>query len=173
MTIAQPVIFDKNSYLSRYLKGFTHDNLDDELKDVFQSTMSLFKNISEEKAKYRYEEGKWSVKQLLRHITDCERIFGYRTLCISREENCVLPGFDENIYAANDNSDNLPLKIILEEYETVRKSTQLIFATIDPAVLDNTGITSGGEVTPRILGWVNAGHNIHHLNILRERYNIG
>jgi uncharacterized damage-inducible protein DinB len=168
--IHQPKNIDQEKYLSRYLKGFKCVDLSDELERVTQLTLDIIKDVSEEKGNYRYADGKWSIKQVIRHLTDTERIFNYRALSFSRNPESDLAGFDQDVFANEDYCDSLSLKQVMDEYVCVRQSTIQMFKTMNPEKLDQEGKASGSFYSARILGWFNAGHNIHHLNVLKERY---
>jgi len=168
--IKPPVNIDPDKYLSRYMVGFQSEDLIKEMKDSTAATLELLENVTEEKANYRYAEGKWTIKQVIRHIADTERIFGYRALCFSRDKNSNLPGFDENHYADMDNSDALSLEEVINDYKAVRESTIQLYSTMGEKALDSEGKGSGAVHTARDLGWVNVGHNLHHLRVLEERY---
>ena len=168
--ISQPKNIDQEKYLSRYLKGFQCEDLFEELDRVTLLTADVLKDVSEEKANYRYEEGKWSIKQVVRHLTDTERVFNYRALSFSRNPACDLVGFDQDVFADEDYCDSLTLKQVMDEYISVRQSTIHMFKTMNPAKLDQEGKASGSFYSPRVIGWVNAGHTLHHLNVIKERY---
>jgi uncharacterized damage-inducible protein DinB len=130
----------------------------------------MFKNITDARSEETYEEGKWTIKEVLQHLIDSERIFSYRALCISRGEPAQLPGFDEKLYAFNSLANMRPLDTMLEEYELVRRSSLALFRSFTSEMLDNTGIANGRHMSVRGIIHVLAGHEQHHFNILQERY---
>jgi uncharacterized damage-inducible protein DinB len=132
--------------------------------------MVFFKNIPEEKAPYRYAEGKWSVKEMLQHIIDTERIFGYRALSIARKDTTPLPGFDENTYANASKAGERSLAGLIEELKAVRTSTDLLLKSFTEDDLQQTGITNGHPNTVNAIGYIIFGHILHHKKILEERY---
>jgi uncharacterized damage-inducible protein DinB len=138
-----------------------------QLKD---STYQFFHNIPAEKADFAYAEGKWTIKELLGHIIDAERVFAYRVLCISRKEQQNLPGFDENEFVTNSNFRRRTINDLAQEFKSVRESNlHMLWAlTDDQTAL--TGTANGSPVSVRALAYIMAGHELHHLNIIRERY---
>ena len=135
-------------------------------------TQKLIASLDESRAMYRYAEGKWSVKEVIGHITDAERVFGYRALCISRGDKSSLPGFDENEYMRNANFDDWRVGDLAESYALTRRANIVMFRNMREDVWDWRGIANNNEITVRALAYVIAGHERHHLRVLRERYQI-
>jgi len=119
---------------------------------------------------YRYAEGKWSIKEVLGHICDTERILGYRALCIARGEQNELPGFEENQYVANANFNKRSLYDLAHEFSVVRESNIAMFKSFDKAVFDSMGVTNKQHVSVRAILFMIAGHEKHHINVIMERY---
>ena len=132
--------------------------------------MPFLSAISEEKSMYAYAEGKWTIKELLQHIIDAERIFTYRALCIARGEKENLPGFEENDYAANSFANNRRWDSLVKEFITVRQSTELLFKSFTEEMLDNLGTSNNKTIDVSSIGFIIAGHYYHHKKILLERY---
>jgi len=130
----------------------------------------LLGGLSEEQALTSYGPGKWTIKEVLLHLIDTERIFAYRALRVARGDQQPLPGFDENEYAAQSGANARPLPDLLAEYEAVRQASLTLFRSFGPAQLDRTGTASNHPITVRALLFVVPGHEAHHLHILRERY---
>jgi hypothetical protein len=130
----------------------------------------LFATISEEKSKHRYGADKWSIRQVLNHITDTERAFAFRALWFARGFAAPLPGYDQNIAAAGANADRVNWRVHVEEFQAVRLSTILMFANLPPEAWMRSGIASDNPFTVRSLAFIIAGHAAHHVRILRERY---
>ena len=128
--------------------------------------------IPAEKANYAYAEDKWTIKQMLQHVIDTERIFAYRALSIARKEPAALLGFDENEYAKNGTGANRNWKDMLTEWRVVRQSTNLLFASFTEEQIKNMGTASGQPISVNALGFIIFGHALHHLHILKERYEI-
>lgn len=126
--------------------------------------------LSAETANHRYAPHKWSIKELLQHVVDTERIMAYRALCFARADSTPLPGFDENTYAANAAVGHRSLQELLAEHDAVRLSTIALFRGFSPEALLRIGIANERSFTVRALGWTIAGHSLHHLHVLKERY---
>lgn len=133
-------------------------------------SLSLFRGISEEKSLHRYAPGKWSVKEVLGHVIDAERIFTYRALRFARNDHTPLAGFDQDPYIAAANFDARPWSDFVEEFEHVRRSTVLFFRGLTPEQALRCGVASEASVSVRALGYIIAGHELHHVKILRDRY---
>lgn len=138
-----------------------------------QQQVAAFSDLPEEKLAYRYAPGKWSVKELLGHLIDCERVFMHRALRFARNDLRAQDGFDENSFAVEAQTEARPSGEILKEFEAVRRSSILFFHSLPAAVLTRGGEANGKQVTVRALAFVLAGHTEHHLNVLAERYLIG
>jgi hypothetical protein len=133
-------------------------------------TFTLLDTISEAQSLARYAPGKWSIKEVLGHVADSERIMAMRALCIARGETAELPGFDENAYVAAAGFDARPWSALREELRRVREATIALFDGFTPEQLDRRGRANQGKFTVRALGWIIAGHEAHHLGVLKERY---
>ncbi|HBK70555.1 MAG TPA: damage-inducible protein DinB [Flavobacteriaceae bacterium] len=151
-------------------KADTSKSVVENLQESFEDALTFFKDIPEEKHLYRYAEDKWSIKELLEHIIDAERIFAYRALRIARNDKTDLSGFEENSYVENANSDSRDYQELLEEFSYVRKSTVFLFKNFSKQVMLQVGTIDGNEITVRAIGYVNSGHLLHHINIIKERY---
>jgi uncharacterized damage-inducible protein DinB len=143
------------------------------LEERMVGTAELLQTLSEPQAMHRYAPGKWSVKEVIGHLADAERVFAYRALCVARDDQTPLPGFDEDSYAAKANTDRRPLPRIVEELRTVRAATLSLFGGFDAAAAARIGNANGIPVSVRALAWIIAGHELHHLGVLRERYGVG
>ncbi|PQA97408.1 DinB superfamily protein [Chryseobacterium piscicola] len=161
---------DFEKYIQRYLDLIPTENWLEELKKVGEKTISLYSYLTEEQSKFAYAEGKWTLKEVLLHLSDTERVFQYRILAFARGEKSELPGFDEESYAANSFANERSLESLLEEYQLVRKSSQILLETLNPSVLSNIGIANGNKISVETICQLIVGHNIHHLNVVEERY---
>lgn len=132
--------------------------------------LQLFGRVSENEADFAYAPGKWSIKEVLGHMNDTERIMAYRALCIARGEQNSLPGFDENDYVAHAFFHERTLAGLLEEHKVVREATIALFDSMAPAAYPRLGNANGSPVSVAALAFIIAGHERHHLNILKERY---
>jgi hypothetical protein len=155
-------------YVALASKGDLLTRLDAQIQEV----QGLLRGLSEEEALARYAPGKWSVKEVAGHLADTERIMAYRALRVARGDTTPLPGFDENTYVAAANFDARPLPSLVEEWETVRRSSILLLRSFDAEAAGRTGTASGAPITARALAYIIAGHVAHHLEILRARYDL-
>ncbi len=157
-------------FFDRYINLVNRDaELINELKksiDVFDDVISQLK----EKANFRYQEEKWSVKELLQHCIDTERVLAYRALVFSREGNVDLAGMDENVYAKNAIVDYRSIDDLIHEFKAVRQSSIYLFESFTKEQLLQVGTCFAKEMTPLALGFVIIGHPMHHLKTLKERY---
>ena len=157
-----------------YFKGYIDNanglTLIPGLKSSFDEALKFYLSVSPEKLTYRYAEGKWSVKEILCHLIDTERIFCYRALRFARQDKTVLSGFDENDYVQFSDADNRSMEDLLEEYKSVRLSTIALFKSFTESALLNIGVAGTGQVSVRALGFLIIGHEKHHIRIIKERY---
>jgi len=126
--------------------------------------------IPEEKGEYRYQPEKWSIKELLCHMMDAERIFAYRSLRIARNDKTPLAGFDEQVYAPEANAHQRSVKQIAEEMRRLRQTTVDLYSSFSEEMLERTGSANGSEMSVFNIGYIIAGHERHHCNILLNRY---
>ena len=136
-------------------------------------TQRVLAEISEEKGLFRYAEGKWSIKELVGHLIDTERVMAYRALRFARNDRTELAGFEQNDYIENSNFDACSLRELAREFELVRNANVLMFQNFSEEVWTRSGIASGNQVSVRALAYIIAGHELHHMKILRERYLAG
>lgn len=132
----------------------------------------LFAEMPPEKADFRYAPDKWSVKELLGHMIDGERIFAYRALRISRGDQTPLPGFEENSYVENSNFGERKIADLLEEFLYLRQANIIFFRNLNEKAWSQIGTASGAQVSVRALAYTMVGHVRHHINILRRRYSV-
>jgi uncharacterized damage-inducible protein DinB len=132
--------------------------------------VSFISNIPIEKLEYRYAEGKWTIKDLLLHLIDAERIFAYRALRIGRGDKTPLAGFEENGYVINANANSRSEESLLKEFELVRKSTLELFKNFTDEQLAYLGTSSDSIISVRAIGFIISGHQNHHIKIIQERY---
>lgn len=158
-------------YANYYFELSSHyTNLLDALEENRVKFLDFLATIPESKAGFQYADDKWSLKNVILHTIETERVFQFRALAISRNDKQELPGFDENEYAENNNVYARNLSDLKDEFDLVRKSTQLLFKGMNEQMLDAIGSANGSPFTPRNLGWVIVGHTIHHTNIIKQRY---
>ena len=157
-------------YQQRYIDAATGESAVELIANHSLSLVNFINSIPEEKADYSYAEGKWTVKQLLQHIIDAERIFACRALCISRNEHMPLPGFDEDSYAAIAPATHRTLPSLKEEFALVRQSTDILLTSFIEEQLTRKGVTSNYIISVNAICFIIFGHIIHHKTILQERY---
>ena len=164
----RPIKLNSQDFTTNYINLTEGDSLSESLLESQLQFEVLFESISEDDGNYKYKKDKWTIKQVLLHIIDVERLFVARALKISRDKNSKIIGFDEDLYAENDCSDKLSLEQLKQDFLLVRNSTISFFNTLDSTVLDNE-VQSSVLLTPRIIGWLISGHSIHHFNVIKER----
>ncbi|KMQ71577.1 hypothetical protein SDC9_158625 [bioreactor metagenome] len=157
-------------YIQRYVELIPSENWLESMRISGEKTLELFRGLSEEKSNFAYAEGKWTLKELLQHLIDAERIFAYRALTFARKDRTELAGWDEEEYAKNYFSNERSLQSLTDEFDAVRKSSILLFAHLNPEQLSQTGIANGNEISVETIGKLIVGHHLHHLNVIRERY---
>ena len=157
-----------------YFKKYVDQVPEEDLLTGFQNQLTVIKeflnSITEEKSMYAYDTGKWTLKEVLLHMIDTERIFNYRALAIARKETASLPGFDENIYAANSNANSRTWQNLIDEFLALRSSTEFLFKSFTDEALSTSGISNNNPVTVISLGFITLGHFYHHKNVMQERY---
>lgn len=159
-----------NSYYTPYIQLATNENICKGLTINLKKVVDFYKSIPEEKLDYSYAEGKWSVKDILLHIIDTERIFSYRALRISRNDKTPMLGFEQDDYVLYANAKNRSIDSLLDEYISVRQSTLSLFESFTDAQLKFTGLASGSPISVRAIGYILTGHENHHNKVIEERY---
>jgi uncharacterized damage-inducible protein DinB len=162
------------SRVPEYYHKYINLAIDDDLQTAFEKHQkelaSFLKDIPKKKWNYRYAEGKWSIKEVVQHIIDAERVFDYRALCFARKDQTQLPSFDENLFAANSKADDRSKKDLLKELRTVQESSAQLFNSFDTEQLEQPGTASGKSTYVKAIAYIVLGHALHHKNILEERY---
>ncbi len=133
-------------------------------------TLALIRSISESRGDFRYEEGKWNIKEVIGHLIDCERIFAYRALRFARGDETPLSGFEQDDYVRNGGFGKRTLSDLANEYEHVRQSTIVLFSNLDDEAWVRIGSSNNNPASVRALAFMVAGHERHHIEILRSRY---
>lgn len=169
--IEKPVEGEYAPYTMMYIgllpdDGFVLKYLDENLK----ATKDFILSLPEEKLLYRYAEGKWTIKEILVHLIDDERIYSYRALRFARNDKTELPGFEQDDYAIHSGANEREIRDILKEFATVRRATISLFESFDRKALLRAGIASGNIMSVRAAAYHIAGHEMRHINIIRERY---
>jgi len=168
--ITKPEPGEYSAFNATYVNMVGDQNVVDLLIESKKNTHVLFSNIPGHKEEYAYEEGKWTVKEVVAHMIDTERVFAYRLLAISRGEKQPLPGFEQDDYAKFSYANDRVLDELANEFRAVREATLYLVRTLKEQQLSMTGTASNNPVSVRALVYMIAGHEQHHLRILKERY---
>ncbi|HYJ45426.1 MAG TPA: DinB family protein [Pyrinomonadaceae bacterium] len=169
-TATRPQTTDYLPYYERYVSLVPEGSILDTLAGQLDSTLALLRSVSEERALYRYAPDKWSIKELVGHVIDGERIFAYRALRFSRNDQTHLPGFEQDDYIRNASFDQCKLSDLVDEFEHVRRGNLLMFRQLTDAAWERRGVASEAEVSVRALAFIMAGHELHHMNVLKNKY---
>jgi hypothetical protein len=170
LIIPRPEPGELAPYYARYLEAVPDGDLLVLLEEGAEEVLNLLRAFGEERGGHRYAPGKWSVKEVVGHVTDTERVFAYRALRFARADDTPLPGIDQDRFVAAAGFDRRTLADLAEEFVEVRKATVKLLAGLDAPALKRRGTASGYPMTVRAAAWVIAGHEQHHAQILRERY---
>lgn len=164
----QPTDFP--AYYALYINQVEEDDCIEALEENMNDFVNFIENIPVEKHEFRYQPEKWSIKEIVQHIIDAERIFAYRALRFARFDKTALASFEENDYVAVSQSDKRSMSDLLQEFLLVRKSTIKMFENFSEEMLSNIGIASGGEVKVLAIAFIISGHAIHHQKVIAARY---
>lgn len=167
---AKPEADEYASYYGKYVSLIDDDDIVAVMEEQLDATVACLRGLSEEQGNSRYEPGKWSIKELVGHINDAERIFAYRALCIARGDQTPLPGFEQDDYIASANFDARSLADLTTEFELIRRSNLAMMKQFSDEAWLRRGTASENPISVRALVYIIAGHEAHHLNILRSRY---
>ena len=168
----KPKPIDYPEYFGGYISKVPEDDLHAAFNNQAKVFPVLLNNINEEQSKHSYAEGKWTIKELLQHLIDTERIFNYRALAIARKETISLPSFDENLYASNSHANARSWSSLVNEFLDVRASTLDLYNSFNDQMLSQKGLANNKEITVLSLGFTTIGHLYHHKNVLEERYQV-
>lgn len=166
----RPEATEYNPYYGKYVSLVAGDDILAALSDQLSETLALLGSVPESEAGFRYAPGKWSMKELVGHVIDGERIFAYRALRFARNDRTPLPGFEQDDYIQNASFDACSLAALAAEFESVRRATLFLFEHLDAEAWTRTGVASDSEVSVRALAYIIAGHELHHVGVLRDRY---
>ena len=155
---------------SKYVTLVAEGDIIQTLEQQIENSLSLLRTIPSDKANFRYAPDKWSVKQLLGHLIDSERIFSYRALCFARNDQTPLPGYEQNDYVREGDFDSRNLADMAEEFATVRRATIQLFRPLNETEWLRRGKANENDVSVRALAYIIAGHELHHMEVLRSRY---
>lgn len=158
------------NYFDRYTSLVKETGIADAFNNQDAALEEFFNKVTEEKSNYAYAEGKWTLKEMLQHLIDAERIFTFRALAFSRKEAENLPGFEEDEYAANSGADRRSWADLADEMRIVRKSTKMLYNSFSDEMLETEGTANNNKCKVGTIGFIITGHVIHHLRIAEERY---
>jgi len=168
--MTRPQTTEYAPYYSRYVDLIATPDVVPELSSQLEKTVSLLSNISEEKSLSTYGAGKWTIKEVLNHVNDTERVFLYRAFWFARGFEQPLPGYDQDVCVAAARPNSIPFTDLIDEFKHVRLSTLSILRNMPDEAWGRTGIASDNPFTVRALAYIITGHVAHHLNVLEERY---
>ncbi len=160
-------------YYQRYISLVPEEDVLIALDQQLAETMILLRSLSEQHGAFRYESGKWSVKEVLGHLIDTERVMSYRALRIARGDRTPIEGFEQDDYVQNGAFDNRSVANLGREFEQVRRATISLFRNLEPEAWQRIGIANQVEVSVRALAYIIAGHELHHKALLKEKYGLG
>ena len=166
----RPAAGDYSTFNATYIDKVEADSIPAMVKKYAFDLQEFYNALPDEKADYAYAEHKWTVKQMLQHINDAERVFSYRVLRISRGDATPLPGFEQDDYIKNDGSEMRSLSAVKQEFNAVRASTDILLLSLTPEQTLRRGIASSTETTVNAIAFVIYGHLLHHRQILQQRY---
>ena len=172
-TISRPSADEYLAYYDRYITLVPEGNLVDILADQQRDTMRMLRSVDDERGLYAYAPGKWTIKEVIGHLSDAERIFAYRALRFARADGQPVAGFDENAYVPAGRFNERPIADLADEFQAIRSATVHLFRYLDEDEMARRGIANSHPISVRALGFVIAGHERHHAKLLRDRYGVG
>jgi hypothetical protein len=167
---ARPKSSEYAPYYEKYVSRVPDGDIVGTLRSQLDETLALIRGIPESRGDFRYAEGKWTIKELLGHVIDSERVFAYRSLRFGRGDKTPLPGFEQDDFVRGADFNKRSLSDLVEEYEHVRRATISLFASLDASAWDRRGKANDTEVSVRGMAFIIAGHERHHVEILKTRY---
>jgi hypothetical protein len=170
MPITRPATDEYVPYYGTYIDKVTEPDVVAQLVAQKQSMARLLAGLTEQQAAHRYAAGKWSLREIIGHLSDAERIFSYRLLRIARGDATPLPGFEENDYVPAGQFERRPLGDVAAEFASVRDASLTLLGGLDADMLARRGTASGSPISARALAYIIAGHEKHHIGVIRERY---
>ncbi|MFI5209153.1 MAG: DinB family protein [Gemmatimonadales bacterium] len=170
--LLRPAEDEYSPYFATYIGHVPAGDVLETLTRQLDDTAAFLAMVSPSQAAYRYAPGKWSVKEIVGHLSDAERIFAYRALRFGRGDPTPLSSFDENRYVPESGADARSIEELAQEFAAVRRATLALLAGLPPAAWSRRGEASGKMISVRALAWIIAGHELHHLGVLRSRYGL-
>jgi uncharacterized damage-inducible protein DinB len=168
--IGRPEASECAEYYWRYIDRVPDGDIIDILAGQCKETIELLSGLTDEQADLSYAPGKWSIKEVIGHVIDAERVFAYRALSFARRDPAQLPSMEENDWAEASNAARRPLAQLLEDLEATRRSTITLLESLDEGMSASRGVASGYEFSVRAIAYITAGHEMHHRGVLHERY---
>lgn len=168
--LSRPALSEHDEYYSRYIDLVPEGDVVVLLRNQLADTLALLHGLPVEREMYRYAEGKWSLREVVGHMIDVDRIFQFRALAMARQDGVDLPGMDQDEWAMRNGAHARPLSDLTQEWIAVRRAAVHLFATFDEATGTRVGRASGRSFTVRCFPWIMAGHELWHRNVIRERY---
>lgn len=168
--MSRPDLSRVPEWYHRYINQVAENDLTVAIQNQTAGFSLFLETLPADKRDFRYAAGKWTIKEVLQHIIDAERVFSYRALCFARKDSTPLPGFDENSYADHSKAATRDWNELVEEFKAVRQSTAILFNSFDAEQLEATGIASGKPVYVLAIGFIVVGHINHHVAVIKERY---
>jgi len=168
----RPPFGEYPAYYGSYINLVPAGSLNEILSRQLEDTVTLLTGITEAQENFQYAPGKWTVKEVIGHITDTERIMSYRLLRISRGDQTPLAGYDDEEYVKEASFHSRSMSDLLEDFAAVRRSTIALLHGLPEGVWNRKGFANGGEISVNALAYIIAGHELHHIKLLKERYLI-
>lgn len=168
--MARPLAQDYAEFYHTYVSLVPENDILEAFSSQTAATLQFLDAIPENKLDYAYATGKWTIRQVLQHMIDAERIFGYRALRFARKDLTPLPGFDENEFAAAARVEQRDWMDMIEEFQMVRLASEHLFRSLNEEELQRKGVASNNPITVLSLGYIIVGHAMHHLRVIKERY---
>jgi uncharacterized damage-inducible protein DinB len=159
-----------NAYYSTYINKTDGLSLSGDLKSSGEKTISFLKSIPLDKLEYRYSEGKWTIKEIIQHLMDAERIFAYRALRIARNDKTPLPGFEHDDYVLPSQANKRSIEDLIYEFKAIKLATVSLFDSFSDEMLLSLGMASNSPISVRAIGFIIMGHEIHHCEVIKNRY---
>lgn len=170
LELEPPEASEHDPYYSRYIERVRGNRVSLILRQQRAEILEMLADLSEDQAGFRYAPEKWSLKEVIGHLIDTERVFVYRALCFARGEAQSQPGFEQDDYVVAGRFDRRSVESLAAEYQAVRAASLALFEGLDPADFERFGVANDATISVRALLFIVAGHESHHLSILRERY---
>jgi len=168
--MSRPSPKDSNEFYHGYIDRAKGNSVAEVMENHIKEIKDFYNDLPEEKANYAYAHGKWTIKELLQHVIDAERVFCYRALRFARKDTTPLQSFHENSYAKNSNAGSRTLQSLKDELNAVRNSTDLMLSSFNEEQINSSGTASNKYITVNAIAFIIYGHLLHHKRIIEERY---